>query len=171
MTNQTTEERNAAGGSPATTPGLTTPVKVSQFVNKNLPPVWKRIGRLERVGEGARIVFTLSGSDHTVYLTRRELARITGDRMPGDLVTIEETPSEIITSVIGKAFRSRTGRALMIRTPYYSGDLMVPWQSFQKAMEGKQAAAPVSILENNTGTLNPQQNRVASLSHGLEGCF
>ena len=167
-------ETEAAGLSSVANIREGTAGKVSTSEQKNLSgaSAWKRIGRLERQGEGVKITFADPfGASHVAYLTRQEVRKITSDRMPGDLVTVTETPQEIITSIVGKAFRSRTGRALMIRTPYYSGDLMVPWQSFLNTMEGKQAAAPVSILENNTGTLNPQQNRMASLSHVLVGCL
>ena len=141
--------KEQGGGSSVTTQGHSTPNSVKTFSDKNAPgpSVWKKIGRLERVGEGARITLSPFGDDQIVYLTRRELAKITSDRMPGDLVTITETPQEIITAIVGKAFRSRTGRALMIRVPYCSGDAMAPWQTFIKVMEGRQAAAPVSIIE------------------------
>jgi hypothetical protein len=87
------------------------------------------------------------------------------------VVTVTETPQEIITAIVGKAFRSRTGRALMIRVPYYSGDLMTPWAAFQKVMEGTRPAAPVSIVQITTSTPKPRQNNTTALSHGLEGCF
>ena len=133
---------------------------------------WKRIGRLERQGEGVKITFADPfGASHVAYLTRQEVRKITSDRMPGDLVTVTETPQEIITSIVGKAFRSRTGRALMIRVPWYSGDLMTPWAAFQKVMEGQQPAAPVSIVQILTPAPKVSQNGATGISHGLEGCF
>lgn len=135
-------------------------------------PSWKRIGRLEKQGEGMKITFADPfGAQHVVYITRQAARMITTERMPGDVVTVTETPQEIITAIVGKAFRSRTGRALMIRVPYYSGDLMTPWAAFQKVMEGTQPAAPVSIVQITTSTPKPRQNNTTALSHGLEGCF
>ena len=152
--------------------------KVLTSGQKNLSGTWHRVGKLERIGEGIRITFTVFSTEHTVYLTRREVLKITADRMPGEICTITETAGEIITCNVGKAFRSRTGRALMIRTPNYSGDLMTPWQAFQKVMDGSQMAAPVSIIEQ--GNAPPQRHSEPPASTtaargeiraGLQGCF
>ena len=137
---------------------------------------WKRIGRLERQGEGVKITFADPfGASHVAYLTRQEVRKITSDRMPGDLVTVTETPQEIITSIVGKAFRSRTGRALMIRVPYYSGDLMTPWAAFLKVMEGTQPAAPVSIVQVLIPGPKVSKNHAAGFAgeirSGLQGGF
>ena len=147
--------------------------KVSTSEQKNLSgaSAWKRIGRLEKQGE-LKITFTDPfGAEHVAYITRQEVRKILDQRMPGDVVTITETPQEIITAIVGKAFRSRTGRALMIRVPYYSGDLMTPWAAFQKVMEGTQPAAPVSIVQILTPAPKVSQNGATGISHGLEGCF
>ena len=60
-----------------------------------------------------------AGHEHTVFITRKEAGKIINDRAVGDVVTVTETPQEIITAIVGKAFRSRTGRALMIRVLSY----------------------------------------------------
>ena len=152
--------------------------KVSTSEQKNLSgaSAWKRIGRLERQGEGVKITFADPfGASHVAYITRQEVRKILDQRMPGDLVTVTETPQEIITSIVGKAFRSRTGRALMIRVPYYSGDLMAPWAAFLKVMEGTQPAAPVSIVQVLIPGPKVSQNHVTGFAgeirSGLERCF
>jgi hypothetical protein len=147
-------------------------VKTSDQKSFSGAPSWKRIGRLEKQGEGLKVTFADPfGAQHVVYITRQAVRTITAERMPGDVVTVTETPQEIITAIVGKAFRSRTGRALMIRVPWYSGDLMTPWAAFQKVMEGTQPAAPVSIVQTSIPAPKPRQNDTMSLSHGLEGCF
>jgi hypothetical protein len=147
-------------------------VSTSDHNNSSGPVSWKRIGRLEKQGEGMKITFADPfGAQHVVYITRQAARMITTERMPGDVVTVTETPQEIITAIVGKAFRSRTGRALMIRVPYYSGDLMTPWAAFQKVMDGTQPAAPVSIVQTSIPAPKPRQNDTTALSHGLEGCF
>ena len=144
----------------------------STFEQKTLSGgVWHTVGTITRAGEGLRIDFTVFKDDYHIFLTRRELSNILKDRFPGDLVSIQETPGEVIISIIGKAFRSRTGRALMIRTPYYSGDMMVPWQAFQNVLAGIAARAPISVLELPMSADNVQQERNVNLSHGLKGCF
>ena len=174
MTEREKEEIRMAGHS-SSVAHVRTAMNGSTSEQKNLSgaSAWKRIGRLERQGEGVKITFADPfGASHVAYLTRQEVRKITSDRMPGDLVTVTETPQEIITSIVGKAFRSRTGRALMIRVPYYSGDLMAPWAAFQKVMEGQQPAAPVSIIQTTTTTPKVLQNDSSSgIAQGLERCF
>ena len=173
MTEREKETRMAGHSSSVANIREGTAGNVSTSEQKNLSgaSAWKRIGRLEKQGE-LKITFTDPfGAEHVAYLTRQEVRKITSDRMPGDLVTVTETPQEIITAIVGKAFRSRTGRALMIRVPYYSGDLMTPWAAFQKVMEGQQPAAPVSIVQILTPAPKVSQNGAMGISHGLEGCF
>ena len=172
MTEREKETRMA--GHSSSVAHVRTAMNGSTSEQKNLSgaSAWKRIGRLERQGEGVKITFTYPfGAEHVAYVTRQEVRKITDQRMPGDVVTITETPQEIITAIVGKAFRSRTGRALMIRVPYYSGDLMAPWAAFQKVMEGQQQAAPVSIVQILTPAPKVSQNGATGISHGLEVCF
>jgi len=178
MTEREKETRMAGHSSSVANIREGTAGNVSTSEQKNLSgaSAWKRIGRLERQGEAVKITFTDPfGASHVAYLTRQEVRKILDQRMPGDVVTITETPQEIITAIVGKAFRSRTGRALMIRVPYYSGDLMTPWAAFQKVMEGTQPAAPVSIVQILTPAPKVSQNHAAGFAgeirSGLQGGF
>ncbi len=113
-----------------------------------------------------------AGHEHTVFITRKEAGKIINDRAVGDVVTVTETPTEIITAIIGKAFRSRTGRALIIKVPWFSGDIMSPWQSMMNAFNGSVKAAPVSIIQTTTTTPKVLQNDSSSgIAQGLERCF
>ena len=174
MTNRERERETEAAG-PSSVAHVRTAMNGSTSEQKSFSgaSAWKRIGRLERQAGGVKITFTDPfGAEHVAYITRQEVRKILDQRMPGDVVTITETPQEIITAIVGKAFRSRTGRALMIRVPYYSGDLMTPWQAFQKVMEGSQQAAPVSIIQTTTTTPKVLQNDSSSgIAQGLERCF
>ena len=178
MTEREKETRMAGHSSSVANIREGTAGKVSTSEQKNLSgaSAWKRIGRLERKGEGMAITITdPAGHEHTVFITRKEAGKIINDRAVGDVVTISETPQAIITSIVGKAFRSRTGRALMIRVPWYSQDLMSPWAAFQKVMEGQQPAAPVSIVQILTPGPKVSQNHVTGFAgeirSGLQGGF
>jgi len=176
MTEREKEEIRMAGLSSVAHVRTAGNVSTSEQKNLSGASAWKRIGRLERQGEAVKITFTDPfGASHVAYLTRQEVRKILDQRMPGDVVTITETPQEIITAIVGKAFRSRTGRALMIRVPYYSGDLMTPWAAFQKVMEGTQPAAPVSIVQILTPAPKVSQNHAAGFAgeirSGLQGGF
>jgi hypothetical protein len=177
MTEREKEEIRMAGHS-SSVAHVRTAMNGSTSEQKNLSgaSAWKRIGRLEKQGEGVKITFTDPfGASHVAYVTRQEVRKITADRMPGDVVTISETPTEVITEIAGRAFRSRTGRALMIRVPWYSGDLMTPWAAFQKVMEGTQPAAPVSIVQVLIPGPKVSKNHAAGFAgeirSGLQGGF
>ena len=177
MTNRERERETEAAGHSSSVPNIRegTAGKVSTSEQKNLSgaSAWKRIGRLERKGEGMAITITdPAGHEHTVFITRKEAGKIINDRAVGDVVTVTETPTEIITAIIGKAFRSRTGRALIIKVPWFSGDIMSPWQSMMNAFNGSVKAAPVSIIQTTTTTPKVLQNDSSSgIAQGLERCF
>ena len=137
-------------------------------MNKS-PSTWQRIGRLDKHGEGVRLTFKDPfGGEHLLYISRRDVAKIIHDRAPGDVVKIDETPNDIVISTEGRAFRSRTGRALMVRVPYYAGaDIAVPWKMFMAVLEGKQQAAPLSIMQSTAPAPAPAMD----IRAGLQGCF
>ena len=174
MTNRERERETEAAGL-SSVAHVRTAMNGSTSEQKNLSgaSAWKRIGRLERKGEGMAITITdPAGHEHTVFITRKEAGKIINDRAVGDVVTVTETPTEIITAIIGKAFRSRTGRALIIKVPWFSGDIMSPWQSMMNAFNGSVKAAPVSIIQTTTTTPKVLQNDSSSgIAKGLERCF
>jgi hypothetical protein len=110
---------------------------------------WKRIGQLDRFQHGVRITYTdLFGTYHLLYISRNDFHKIIHDRMPGDLVSVDETTDRVVLNIEGRAFRSRSGRALCLRVPGLAGqDAMVPWNSFLAVIERKRKMAVVSILE------------------------
>lgn len=128
---------------------------------------WKRIGRIERIAEGLKIIT----GDHVAYITREDLSRITRDRYPGNVCTIEETGNELVITNVGKAYRSRSGRALVVRVPWQIENLITPWAHIQNIMAGKQQAAPVSIMQTPTAAREVQQQSTTSITAGLEMCF
>ena len=174
MTEREKEEIRMAGHS-SSVAHVRTAMNGSTSEQKNLSgaSAWNRIGRLERKGEGMAITITdPAGHEHTVFITRKEAGKIINDRAVGDVVTVTETPTEIITAIIGKAFRSRTGRALIIKVPWFSGDIMSPWQSMMNAFNGSVKAAPVSIIQTTTTTPKVLQNDSSSgIAQCLERCF
>ena len=54
-----------------------------------------------------------------LYINRKNLQRITRDRMPGDQLAVDETCGDVTQE--GWAFRSRSGKALCITHPFLSG--------------------------------------------------
>ncbi len=167
----TTDSRktNQGGRSTVTTQGQSTPKDVLNRTNKNVssgPGVWHKVGRLERVGEGVKISVSLFKDEYTWFILRRDLGYIIRDRFPGQVVSITDTGNEVITSAVGRAYRSRSGRALVIKTDVYSGDLMCPWAALECVLSGVTTSAPVSVFE----VPMPQQERTSARSHTSPGC-
>jgi hypothetical protein len=62
--------------------------------------------------------------------------------LPADV--LRDQDGEIVK--IGTAYRSRSGRALIIRVTDAPGDLSVPWRCLVDLISGITQAAPISIL-------------------------
>jgi hypothetical protein len=131
---------------------------------------WKRIGRIERHLRGVRISFTdLIGASHLLYMCQRDIQRIIKDRVACDVVKIEKMSSgERVIRTEGQAYRSRSGQALFLRIPGFTGaEVMAPWKSFLAMLEGLQQAAPLSVLQKTERAENQCQQTTSTLPRGL----
>jgi len=141
----------------------------STFEKKNVsgPGRWHKVGTITRAGEGVKISVSLFKDEYTWFILRRDLGYIIRDHFPGQVVSITDTGNEVITEGVGRAFRSRSGKALILRTSFYSGDMMTPWKALEGVLAGDTASSPVSVFEVPI----PQQERTSALSHTSPGCF
>jgi hypothetical protein len=127
-------------------------------INESVPgyktiPVWKRIGQIERDRHGLKITLTdLFGQFHLLYLAERDLPKLVFDSMPGDLVGIDETTNGLVINLEGRAFRSRSGKALCIKIPGLAGgEAMVPWRAFMAVFEKRKKVAQISFPDWDSG--------------------
>jgi len=110
---------------------------------------WKQVGTIEKHCEGLRLCFSSDGpeSKHIAYITRKDMNNIIKNRLPGDVCTIEETGNEIIVTTIGKAYWSRSNRAVIIQVHgFMHSDMISPWYLFQKMFNGITPNAPLSAM-------------------------
>lgn len=131
---------------------------------------WKRIGRIERHLQGVKISFPdISGISRLFYIRQRDIQRITEDRVSCDVVTIDETSSgERVISTKGRAYRSRSGQALILEIPGFAGaDVMAPWKAFLSVLGGLQQAAPLSVIQKTERAENRHQKTTSTLPRGL----
>ncbi|KUG05585.1 hypothetical protein ASZ90_016981 [hydrocarbon metagenome] len=141
------------------------------------PAAWKRIGKLEKYFQGVRVTFRDPfGEDHTLHLSREDVQKITRDRMPGDLLRVEDNDTgqggDVTISTEGRAYRSRSGKALCITHPCLAGgSAMCPWKSFLAVLEGSQQAAPLSIMEQGKPSPQAHGSTATSIREGLAGGF
>jgi hypothetical protein len=129
---------------------------------------WKRIGRIERHLRGVKISFHDIGVSHLLYISERDIQRITTDRVPCDVVKIDQTSSgDIILNTEGLAYRSQSGQALILKVPKCAqADIVAPWKSFLAVLEGRQQAAPLSIMQKTERAENRHQKTTSTFPRG-----
>lgn len=131
--------------------GLTTASKQSQGTATNGMEVrtqstFSRAGSITLEKNALKIEYEAFGKTHVVYISTAGLRSLTGpSQMPADVeeITIGIDGTEVISKV-GRAWRSRSGKALVINTSQSQGELMVPWTGFKKVIEKKVEKARLS---------------------------
>lgn len=111
---------------------------------------WHKVGRIERHAQGIRIEYhdLIKGERQEVFITARDLHHLVTRQIPCDVVSIKETPNDVVTSTKGRAYRSRSGRALVLRLVDMAGaEAMTPWKNLMQVIEGTAKAAPLSVME------------------------
>ncbi|OPX71331.1 MAG: hypothetical protein A4E36_00097 [Methanoregulaceae archaeon PtaB.Bin009] len=141
MTEVTPKE--VAGLSSASTPGQESADHVSQ---PKTISTWTRAGSISLEKAALRIDYESFGKSHVAYVSLRGIRSLIGPtQMPAD---VEEVRTGIdgteVISQVGKAWRSRSGKALVINTSQSQGELMVPWTGFKKVIEKKVEKARLS---------------------------
>lgn len=159
--------------------GLTSATTQSQGTATNGMEVrtqstFSRAGSIALEKQALRIDYESFGQAHTCYISGKGIRSITGpSQFPADVEEITEgIDGTIVITQIGKAWRSRSGRALVIRTTQSDGDLMVPWSQFRKVIGGQAAKA---IISRFNPPPKPQPRPVVetgnNISQGLAGGF
>jgi hypothetical protein len=140
MTEVTPKE--VAGLSSATTQGQET---ANTGMEVRTQSTFSRAGSITLEKNALRIIYESFGTSHTVYISPAGIRSLIEKIMPADVVTIREgiDGTEVIESV-GRAWRSRSGKALMILTNQSAGEIMCPWGQFKKVIEKKVEKATVS---------------------------
>lgn len=159
-------------------PGLTSATTLSQGtgtsgIDVRTHSTFTRCGSITREKQALRIDYESFGQAHTVFISPAGLRSLTGtSQMPADVEEVREgIDGAIVISQAGKAWRSRSGRALVIRTVQSDGDLMVPWNQFKKVIENQAAKATVSRFSPSIIPPRCQQTQSSGISHGLAGGF
>ena len=148
----------------------------TQSIDLRTNSTFSRAGTLSWDAMALKIVYESFGTEHTVYLSPVGIRSLTGPgHFPCDVLELLTGPDgiEIIPQEIGRAWRSRSGRALVIVTPTSDGELMIPWQRFKRVIEHRIPSATVSRFNGPEKpaprpTSEPQS---ASITAGLERGF
>ncbi|MDI6898862.1 MAG: hypothetical protein QMC82_03430 [Methanolinea sp.] len=146
--------------------------------------VFVRCGTIRMKGKAVEVAYRGVGGEYTAYIGAKDIPGLVGpSRMPCDVHEVHEDPGTDTTmiTVVGRAWRSRSGRALMIKTVHTAGaDMMVTWRKFLDVLEGRTDRATVSKFADRIDTTTPApiaQPRAnnepvkSPVSKGLEGAF
>lgn len=133
--------------------------------------VFIRCGRIEKTEKGLVFSYDSFGEKKEVLLSTRSAQVLLNDRgAPGQDLTRTWTgiDGSEVTQQIGRAYRSRSGKAIMIKTIDSSGDLTVPWQAFKKVVSGESRSAPLSRIDQPP---KPKPAPSSDLGEGLQRGF
>lgn len=105
-----------------------------------------RCGSISREKQALKIEYESFNEKHVAYIGAPGIRSLTGpSQMPADVEEITGgIDGTIVISQVGRAWRSRSGRALVIRTTQSQGELMVVWSQFRKVLEGQVERARLS---------------------------
>jgi len=129
-------------------PGLTTQNQGTGTKGIDVRPQssFTRCGNISLEMLAVKVTYESFGKTHTAFIGAAGVRSLTGPaQMPCDVEEIQEGAdgTEVISQV-GKAWRSRSGKALVINTSQSQGELMVPWTGFKKVIEKKVEKARLS---------------------------
>ncbi len=135
---------------------------------------FSRAGSITMEKSALRIEYESFNQAHVVYISVQGLRSLTGTpNFPCDVEEIQEgTDGTIVISTVGRAWRSRSGRALVIRTTQSQGEIMVPWSQFRKVLDKQVQKAVISrftpaAIEHSHQSTEP----LKSISAGLAERF
>ena len=121
----------------------------------------------------ASIVYTAFNQEHEAIIPALAVRSL---QQPGALpVDVSRVDGDQVIPQVGRAWRSRSGRALMIRTIDSDGEIMVPWVKFRQVAEGrldKARVSRVSLAPKPTPAPEQQhQHQGGDIRAGLAGGF
>jgi hypothetical protein len=139
---------------------------------KNVLPaeIFLRCGYIEMEKLALKIVYRSFGEQHTAYISARDARSIQeSGAFPVNVQLIYDDTGTPVIKEIGKAWRSRSGRALVLRTVDSDGELIVPWERFKQVTRGELVKAYVSRIV--TTVRSPSVLRSSDNDVDLKECF
>ena len=80
-----------------------------------------------------RIAYRAFNQEHVAFIPALAVRAL---QQPGALpVDVSKVEGDQVIPQVGRAWRSRSGRALVIRLIDSDGEIMVPWQKFRQVVE------------------------------------
>ena len=107
---------------------------------------YRKVGRIERGRDGGLAVTfagTFGGEEH-LAVTPTATQDLLRHRAGADLLQVQPGCTPVKA---GKAYRSRSGKALIITASTVNGQMMTPWTALQKVASGITSYAVLSVQE------------------------
>lgn len=107
---------------------------------------YRKVGRIERMKDGGLSVTFAStfGGEEYLAVTPTAAGDLLRHRAGADLLEIQPGCAPVKA---GKAYRSRSGKALIVTSSAVNGEMMCPWVALQKVMSGLTGYAVLSVQE------------------------
>lgn len=143
MPKEMEQKNNAAGLTAATTQSQGT---ATNGIDVRTQSTFTRAGSITLEKSALKIEYESFGHPHVAYISAAGIRSLVGPtHMPCDVEEITEgIDGTTVICKVGRAWRSRSGRALVITTNQSQGDLMVPWSQFRKVLDRQVMKAIVS---------------------------
>jgi len=134
-----------------------------------------RTGSIQMVHRALRIDYEAFNESHCAFIGPQDLQQLVRDRFApaAPVKEIHRESSGTETSYkIGYGCRTASGKALKISTTTSGGDLVVPWSSFLKVVDGRIRSTPISrIAVPEVPPRQPAPAPARDIRHGLETRF
>ena len=107
---------------------------------------YRKVGRIERTKDGGLAVTFAGtfGGEERLTVTPTAARDLLRHRAGADLLQVQPGCTPVKA---GKAYRSRSGKALIITASTVNGQMMTPWTALQKVASGITGYAFLSIQE------------------------
>jgi len=134
---------------------------------------WVRIGHIERAGKGLKIVARAFSHEITGTISEEGVKKLLSPgSSPAEILGTRRTPDGTeIYEKIGTAFRSRSGKGLiisMVAAPEASGS----WGGLRAVLGGTRERIAISVLEPaEEEQEDPRPAPVSDIRQGLEARF
>ena len=132
--------------------------------------IWKRVGTLERAGNGLRVTVHAFGKTTTGFISPTSVRLLLSPGNPAaDVMAIREGVDGEVTQKIGYARRSQSGKGIivhLITAPECSGS----WGAVQGLLHGIRDRVVLSVLEDEK-PFRAEPVKAPSLADGMSSRF
>jgi len=165
-----TQNQNVAPGQPEEAPGAS---MESERNGKTFSlDLWKQRGRIEAVGEGLHVYVEGVNGTRAGIIPRFDAVKLARTLASASIIQAHDGPgdTQVITEV-GRAWRSRSGRGLIVSMDGCNGECSGSWGKFVEVVHGQRRRILLGTFEPLHQETHPQPAPASDMTRDLEGRF